>query len=343
MPQRFLHLDLSVPGLLLLLAVLLTLALLVILWPLVLLLIIAAMFAAALLPVVEWLSHHHLPRVVAVLLLVLVLLVLLGLFGLLVGPVIVRQARVVADRLPELRHTVAQFLDEQGAHDAGQRVESFTPGQLSGSIQLASAGRLALSGITAAVTCVVLTAYLLFDAPRILQFIDFATPARYRVHVHRILAALRQVVGGYLLGQLVTSVSVTVVAFLLFTVLGIPNAVALAVLAGVTDVIPIIGVYLFVIPGVLAALSKSPLDAVIVGVVLVAYQEFESRLLVQRIYGQTLRLPAVVVVIALLVGAALLGVIGALLALPAAATIRVFVEYGNEVRQAQAAEPEANR
>jgi predicted PurR-regulated permease PerM len=126
-------------------------------------------------------------------------------------------------------------------------------------------------------------------------------------------------------------------------VLGIPNAVALAVLAGVTDVIPIIGVYLFVIPGVLAALSKSPLDAVIVGVVLFGYQEVESRVLVQRIYGQTLRLPAVVVVIALLVGAELLGIVGALLALPAAAAIRVFVEYGNEVRQAHAEQPATDR
>src|SRR5579885_1012068 len=66
MPHRFLHIDLSLPGLVLFLGVLLTLVFLVVPWPLVVLLIIAAMFAAALLPVVDWLTHHHLPRVVAV-------------------------------------------------------------------------------------------------------------------------------------------------------------------------------------------------------------------------------------------------------------------------------------
>ncbi len=92
------------------------------------------------------------------------------------------------------------------------------------------------------------------------------------------------------------------------------------------------GVYLFVGPSVLAALTVSLPKAAVVAVLLVAYQEVESRVLVQRIYGATLRLPAVAVALSLIIGAYLLGIVGALLALPAAAALRVIVEYADGVR-----------
>jgi predicted PurR-regulated permease PerM len=91
-------------------------------------------------------------------------------------------------------------------------------------------------------------------------------------------------------------------------------------------------VFICVGPATLAALSVSLPKAIIVAGVLLAYQEFENRFLVPRVYGATLRLPAVVVLLALLVGAELWGVTGALLSLPAAAAVRVFIEYGNDVR-----------
>jgi predicted PurR-regulated permease PerM len=78
-----------------------------------------------------------------------------------------------------------------------------------------------------------------------------------------------------------------------------------------------------------------------VAVLLLAYQEFENRVLVQRIYGNTLRLPSIVVVIALLAGAELQGIVGALLALPAAAAIRVCVEHAVCLRRRRLSPPAA--
>ena len=104
------------------------------------------------------------------------------------------------------------------------------------------------------------------------------------------------------------------------------NALALAVFAGLADVLPYVGALLSVGPAVLAALSRGPVVAVVVLVLMLGYEEFESRVLVPRIYGRALRLPASVVMFALLAGGTLMGILGALLALPVAATAMMLIE-----------------
>lgn len=105
-----------------------------------------------------------------------------------------------------------------------------------------------------------------------------------------------------------------------------PNAVALAVFAGVADLLPYIGGFLALIPMVLVALARGPIVVAVVLLVMLAYEEFESRVLVPRIYGRALRLPSSVVLFALLTGGMLMGILGALLALPVAATVMMLIE-----------------
>jgi predicted PurR-regulated permease PerM len=247
--------------------------------------------------------------------------------------VVIDEARALIDRLPELREKAVTFLNKRGAEDLARQVQEYDPSRAFGPGVLASTGRQVLGVVTGTVSIFVLTAYILFDARRIEQFLYFSTPARYHPHIRNLLTALQRVVGGYIRGQLVTSGFIAVFTFLTLTVLQVPNALALAVLAGVADMIPMVGVFLAVIPATLAALSLSLPKAIIVAALLVFYQEFENRVLVQRVYGATLRLPAVAVLLSLLIGAELLGVAGALLSLPAAAAVRVFIEYGYDVRR----------
>jgi hypothetical protein len=101
---------------------------------------------------------------------------------------------------------------------------------------------------------------------------------------------------------------------------------ALAIFAAFADLLPYFGGYVAMLPAVLATLALGPVPAAIVTTAIIAYQEFESRVLVPRIYGRTLRLSPAVVMVALLAGAKLLGIVGALLALPIAAAIRVLIE-----------------
>jgi predicted PurR-regulated permease PerM len=151
-------------------------------------------------------------------------------------------------------------------------------------------------------------------------------PRRYHIRTARVLLDMETVVGGYMRGQAITSLSIGLFAFILLQVVGVPAALPLGILAAFADLIPLVGPVLAVAPCVLFALTIGPLQAVVVLVALVVYHQFESHLLLPRVYGQSLRLSPLAVIVALLVGEALLGIVGALLALPMAAGIRVLIE-----------------
>jgi predicted PurR-regulated permease PerM len=151
-------------------------------------------------------------------------------------------------------------------------------------------------------------------------------PRRYHMRLARILQNLEVIVGGYVRGQLITCVAIGIFTFLLLTVLHVPNALALALVAALADVIPFIGGLLATTPAVLSALPQGLPVALVVLVAMVAYQELESRILVPRVYGRVLRLSPTTVVLSLLAGGILLGVIGALLALPIAAGLQMMLQ-----------------
>ena len=117
-------------------------------------------------------------------------------------------------------------------------------------------------------------------------------------------------------GQAIASALFTVFTGIALSVLGVPAVVPLAILAGLCDVIPVVGVILATVPAVLLALTVSPATAGIVLVCYVGYHIFETYFLVPRIYGARLRLSTLAVLLALLAGHTLQGVIGAVLVLP---------------------------
>ncbi|NTU50895.1 MAG: AI-2E family transporter, partial [Candidatus Aminicenantes bacterium] len=100
--------------------------------------------------------------------------------------------------------------------------------------------------------------------------------------------------------------------FILLKVCGVSNALAIAVFAGVADVLPYIGPLFSVGAAVAAAFSQSPTVIIIVLVLMLTYEEFESRVIIPRIYGRALRLPSSVILLSLLIGTVLMGIIGAI-------------------------------
>jgi predicted PurR-regulated permease PerM len=137
---------------------------------------------------------------------------------------------------------------------------------------------------------------------------------------------LETIVGGYIRGQVITSALMAVFVFILLKACGVANALAIAVFAGIADVLPYIGPLLSVGAAVVAALPRGTDVIIIVLVLMLAYETFESRLLIPRIYGRVLRLPSSVILFSLLAGSVLSGVVGALLALPVAAALLMFIE-----------------
>ena len=175
-------------------------------------------------------------------------------------------------------------------------------------------------------SAIFLALYIMIDRDRLRGGLFAVVPRSHHIRLARVMMNLETIVGAYIRGQAITCLLIAVFSFALLVACGVPNALALAVFAGIADVLPYIGAFLSIAPMVLAALARGPVIAVVVLLIMLAYEEFESRVLVPRIYGRALRLPSSVVLVALLAGGTLMGILGALLALPVAATVMMLIE-----------------
>ena len=329
-----LRLELSYRGMLAAGLAALTIFGLIALWPVVLVVITSLIFMGALLPYVGLFVRMGLPRVAAVLLVLLVIvLVLVGLMALVV-PAMVDQFQSIGGDLPTYARDLEDQLREYGAEvELEQRARDIDWGKIA-SGSAASYGQQVVLTLFSIVTILVVTAYLLIEAPRIAAFIFQFVPPGREPEAERLLQSLSRVVGGYVRGQAITSGAIAVFTFVVLFALGVEDPLAYAVLAGFVDIIPLVGAFIAIIPPAIAAYQQDPVTALIVVGLLTAYQQFEDRILVPRVYGSTLNLSPLIVLLAALSGAQLLGIVGVLLALPAAAAARVGVDYWLERRHA---------
>jgi len=329
-----LKIEVSVRGILAIGLLLLGLWAVTELWPVILLVLVSVILMLGLLPYVEAMVRAGIPRGASVLLmLAMLLVVLIGLFSLMV-PAMVSEFDDVRDNLPESAREIEMLLDKFGINVElqGRARDIDWEHLISGRVAF-NFGQRVLTLTVSLVTIVVITAYLLTDTPRLGNFLSQFIPPGRKADADHLFNSLTRVVGGYLRGQAITSISFGIFTFVLLKVVGVPNALAFAVLAGFADVIPLIGALIATVPPVAAALQESSTQALIVLAFLVAYQQFEDRLLVPRVYGRTLNLPPVIVLIAVLSGAELLGITGVLLALPLTAAGRVGLDYLIQNRQ----------
>jgi predicted PurR-regulated permease PerM len=297
-------------------------------WTVILLVIVAFIFMAALLPYVELFVRWRIPRAGAVLLVLFIVLAIIGGLFAVVVPAMVDEFQELRDNAPEDLNELEDLLSDLGIEvELSERFEDIDWGELISGRAAIDYGQRVVFGVISAVTVIVLTAYLLNDAPVMKRYLfGFIPPARHE-EADRILQALERVVGGYLRGQAITSGIIGVFTTVVLLAVGVDNAIAFGVVAAFADIIPLIGAFIAIIPAVLAAFTDDPTKALIVLIALLLYQQFEDRYLVPRVYGSTLGLQPLVVLVAVLVGAELLGITGVLLALPAAAAGKVFLDY----------------
>jgi predicted PurR-regulated permease PerM len=329
-PLRDVRIEVSTKTILTVAALIVGLSALEQLWPIVILLICSLILVGTLNPVINLLERRGWRRHGAVAAVFLAGLSAIGLVGLLTVPALWREIVAIVHDEPRLQAEVANTLARHPATASfADAVRGFELSQAATGATASSALALSWSAIELlgyAGTSVVLAIYLLIDRERLSSVVYAIFPRRFHVRLARVLINLETIVGGYIRGQVLTSVAIAAFTFALLSVFGVSNALAIAAFAGLTDVLPFVGGILAVPPAVLSAYGHGTLAATAVLVGLVLYQEFESRVLVPAVYGRTLRLPPAAVVVALLVGAKLGGVTGALLALPAAAALRMLVE-----------------
>jgi predicted PurR-regulated permease PerM len=321
---------------LVLVVLLTTLAVLLALWLLYQLLaivvwgILALFLAVALNPAVNWLARRSVPRAVAILLAYLGVLVVVAGIAALVAPPMYVQATALIHALQQPGGLTAEAQRIAAPLGLGGLVTGLRPaldaipGQLAGA--LGSVPTVAVStigAVTAELSILVLAFFFLHDGAGLVEASVDLLPEARRPRARRLLEGSSAAISGYVRGNLAISAIAGLSALAGMLVLGIPYTLPLAVLLAVIDLIPMVGVTLGAVPVVLAALSVSPLKAVIMLAYIIVYQQIESNVLNPLIYGRSDQLPALTVFLAFLVGSLLWGILGALIAIPAANIIRI--------------------
>jgi predicted PurR-regulated permease PerM len=327
-PRRVV-IDVSLRGIAKVLGALAAVVLFVRLWPILIVVVIALILVGTLSPAAAAIERRGLRRSWALALVFFSLLAGVSLLALVTVPAMGREVMMLLDRAPQIQARLADFFDHHrlttSLADSVRRFhfERAAVPSAGGTLEYSSS---VLEVIGYAATAIVLAVYLMFGRDQARGALYAWIPRAYHLRLARIILNLETIVGGYVRGQLITSALMGLFVFGLLTACRVPDALALAVFAALTDVIPFIGGLLATTPAVLAALTRGPGTTALVLVAMVLYQEVESRVVVPRVYGKTLRLSSAAVVLALLIGGKLLGIIGALLALPIAAGIRMVVE-----------------
>ena len=290
------------------------------LWPPFVLLLISLLIAIALHPLVTALERRGLGRGLVVGLFTLAMCAAGALLVTVVFTSLAEQLSKLIQDFPALRTRVDQRLPAQ--YPILKRVvsEIFA---LPSSPEIAAhlkrplaLGTVALSGVVSMFFMLIVTIYLLLDGKRLYAWLIAYIPRVHRERMAVTAEEVSQVVYAYVRGQAIVSVLFTVYSGLVLSILHVPAVVPLAILAGLVDVIPVVGVIIATVPAVLLALTVSPTTAAIVLACYVAYHVVESYFIVPRVYGQRLRLSTLAVVLALLAGTTLQGLLGAVLVLP---------------------------
>jgi predicted PurR-regulated permease PerM len=304
--------------------------------------VIALFLAVVLNPAVNWLQRRHrlIKRPLAIALtylgLVVALLFVVGIFlPLLVDQINGRTKFVTtAAQAPEgpteyikglaQQYGFGELLQRFGVELADLRKQL---GDLVGNL-FSATGQIAVSAasfVAALATVLTLTFFLILGSERYVNARVALFAQRHQPLVRRILGQAAGAVSGYVSGNLAISVICGVTTFVVLLILGMPYAAPLALLVAVLDLIPLVGATLGGALLVIVGLFVEPWKAVVLLIFVLVYQQVESNFLQPMVYSQAVQLNGLVILIALLVGGQLLGIPGALLAIPVAEIIRILV------------------
>lgn len=299
------------------------------------LLFVVLIIVAALEPTAERMVRMGIPRGWSVLTIFVVLFLALGLLVSLLVPTLVEQLGAFADSFPSLVRSITPLYELLIESDAQQLLNTIT-NSLSGFTQsVFSATAQVFGGAISAITVLVLSFYMLVDAKKTRDTLVLLVPADRVNAVVRLLDRTGAKLGNWLRGQLALSVIIGVISYIGFSILGVPYALTLAVLAGLFEIIPVVGPIISGLVAVLVAYASGSWQLG-VGVLIfsIVLQQVENSLLVPKVMESAVGLSPIIVIIALLIGAKLAGVTGAIIAVPLAAAIAVLVQEWPTLKRA---------
>lgn len=320
------------------LTTILFLALAALLWflrDIVLILVTAVVIASAMEPAISFLSRHKVNRVLAVILTYLTIIASFLTVMIVFMPPLLGDAANFLSRLPQILTSFniseatngllpwGSIGDQISSADLLRNLSDTLANTTGGVFTTVSAF---FGGLTSFVLIIVFSFYFSVQETGVDDFLRVVTPIKEQAYVLHLWKRSQEKIGKWMQGQLVLGVIVGVLLYLGLTILGVPNALLLAVLAGLFELIPVFGQILAAIPALAVGFADGGVTAlVLVAGLYVVVQQFEAHLIYPVVVKKVVGVPPLLVILALIVGAKLAGFLGILLSVPIAAAIQEFV------------------
>lgn len=288
---------------------------------------IVLVIVAALYPIVDrW--ERYMARVLAVILLYLIIIAVVVLVGFLILPPLIFQIHNLTLNLPTYLSKIWPAIENwRNIISISQQSLS----TLSSALSKVSTGLYSttlgfVNGIIALVTAFILTFYMLLEKQVAREFIVTLLPVERKEQIIGLLRKVALKMGGWLRGQLLLCLLIGILDLIGLLILQVPFALTLAIWAGLVEIIPYIGPWLGLLPAALLGFTVSPLVGILVIVWFIGVQQLEANVLVPKIMQKAVGLSPVIIILAILIGAKLLGILGVILAVPAAAALLVLIQ-----------------
>jgi len=290
---------------------------------------VAIILTSAFDPWVDWLQKYKIPRGISILMIYVILIGLLSLIVVMMVPPISEQLSQLAKNFPmyyeKLMTSFAQYTNSAEQPTLPEALQSLSTnlGETTKSVFSTVTG--IFGGLISFIIVLVIVFYMTVEEKLLKKFINTLTPANNRKYISDLIDRIQIKLGMWLRGQLALMLVVGILTYVGLTILGVKYALLLALIAGVLEIIPTIGPTIATIPAVIVGFSDSFFKVILIVGMYIIVQQLENHLIVPKIMQKAVGLNPIIVIIAVLIGAKLGGVVGALMAVPVAAIIEVYL------------------
>ncbi len=303
----------------------------------ILIVLIAGLLAAVINPIVNYFERKKIPRLLGALFVYLGLLLVLVLIGLAVVPAVAEQSNLLVEQLPNFLETVFAKIQTSFQSDSQnqflQIINNWLAKSSLSSLSVFSFLSTVAGQIISVLMSFILAFYMSVRKKCVRSFVHSVMSSKYQEFLGRFIESVQREIGAWARGLLIVCLFVGILAYLGLLILGVKFPLTLAVIAGVTEVVPYLGPWLGAIPAILIAFTQSPTLALFVLILYAAIQQIENALISPYVMHRAVGLEPLVVILALLIGGKLAGPIGMILAVPAATVIAIIGRYYLEHKQ----------
>lgn len=311
-------------------------------------LFISLVLASAIDPWVDWLQRKRIPRSAGVVLIYLALFAVLGSAIYIITPPIVKEVGALSQNLPayqeKLGHLLTALKDfsaKTGLIDSSSANFESIGANLSGAAGSIFGAIFGIfGGIVSTVLVLFITFYMVVEESALKRLVWLLAPADRQTYVLELVNRMQRKIGLWLRGQMILCLVIFLLVWPGLTLLKVNYALVLALIAGLSEAIPYIGPTLGAIPAIFLAFTQSPILAVFVGILYYIIQLVENNILVPKIMQKTVGLNPIISIVVFIIGFNIGGIAGAVLSIPVAAAISVFIGDVLATRRGDRAEPE---